>query len=241
MSESTVPADENSSRLDAIISAYDEAVDRGLSPPDPLEWAGPPSGIGPRAWPSSSRARLGWVGSPHPRNESFDAENPSRWERTRSSWTTWKGQARRSKLRSGGKAPITAPRRWRRRSTNGPALGTIAGSVRTLVRLGDFELIQPLGRGAMGVVYERTQLSLNRLVAIKTIRAASSRPRPRSSGSATRPRPSRSSTTRGSCQNPRSGQDRGLPLLQYEATPRAGAWPTAWRPSAPIRRPRCWS
>ncbi|WP_435019980.1 protein kinase domain-containing protein [Tundrisphaera sp. TA3] len=38
-------------------------------------------------------------------------------------------------------------------------------------RLGDFELIRRLGEGAMGIVYEARQLSLNRTVAIKMTRA----------------------------------------------------------------------
>ncbi len=38
-------------------------------------------------------------------------------------------------------------------------------------RLGDFELIRRLGEGTMGVVYEAWQMSLNRPVAIKMIRA----------------------------------------------------------------------
>jgi WD40 repeat protein len=38
-------------------------------------------------------------------------------------------------------------------------------------RLGDFELVRRLGEGAMGVVFEARQVSLNRSVAVKTIRA----------------------------------------------------------------------
>jgi WD40 repeat protein len=45
-----------------------------------------------------------------------------------------------------------------------PALSTPA-------RLGDFELVRRLGEGAMGVVFEARQVSLNRPVAVKMIRA----------------------------------------------------------------------
>src|SRR5262245_57407990 len=41
----------------------------------------------------------------------------------------------------------------------------------TPIRLGDFELVGRLGEGAMGVVFEAQQLSLNRPVAVKLIRA----------------------------------------------------------------------
>ena len=41
----------------------------------------------------------------------------------------------------------------------------------TLTRLGDFELVRRLGEGAMGAVFEARQVSLNRPVAVKMIRA----------------------------------------------------------------------
>jgi serine/threonine protein kinase len=41
----------------------------------------------------------------------------------------------------------------------------------TPARLGDFELVRRLGEGAMGVVFEARQVSLNRSVALKMIRA----------------------------------------------------------------------
>ncbi len=58
--------------------------------------------------------------------------------------------------------------------TEGPgtAIGSFDLSARGApMRLGDFELVRRLGEGAMGVVFEARQVSLNRPVALKMIRA----------------------------------------------------------------------
>ncbi len=56
------------------------------------------------------------------------------------------------------------------RSTPASSAGTVAEDSSMPKKLGGYRLIRTLGRGAMGAVYEAKQISLDRLVALKTIR-----------------------------------------------------------------------
>ena len=102
--------------------------------------------------------------------------------------------------------------------------------------LGDYELLDEIARGGVGIVYRARQRRLNRQVAVKVLRDGPYATPADAGGSATRPRRLRSLDHPQHRADLRGWRGSGLQLLQHEADRGAGAWRTGPR-SAP-RSPR---
>ena len=113
----------------------------------------------------------------------------------------------------------------------------------TVRYFGDYELLEEIARGGMGVVYKARQVSLNRVVALKMILAGQlASPTPTCSGSAPRPRRPPTSTTRTSCRSTRSASTTGQHYFSMKLIDGGSLAPSCAglrkRPAA--RRPGWW-
>ena len=160
MTQTTVELDERRLRLDEVVGAYYEAVDRGSEPDLNDLQARHPDLAGELAeFLDDQRAFRRLIAPVRLAARGTDL-TLTLTERPDGDVTPAPD--------SGHAATEVDPGDGVGRTETAPA-GRAAPSTPT--RLGDFELVRRLGQGAMGIVYEARQISLNRTVAVKMIRA----------------------------------------------------------------------
>jgi len=163
MSEQTNPDDARRQRLDEVIGAFLVALDSGEKP-DPQDWLARHANLSPELDEFfADRERMDDLLEPlkaRPVEQAGDA--------TDSMTTAPEGSA--------GSSPRTTPEDpdLALDRSDAPADGGVPVPLRggTRVRyFGDYELQRVLGEGGMGTVYKARQISLNRPVALKIIKA----------------------------------------------------------------------